>query len=79
MHPLGKIPQSTSSSHCNAQYMKDPIVMSFLMDARGQKWAVRSGTSAMCAVGCGSTVDTRMRQKVVVLSELQRAIIYTTR
>jgi hypothetical protein len=31
------------------------------------------------SVGCGSTVDIRMRQKVVVLSELQRAIIYTTR
>jgi hypothetical protein len=30
-------------------------------------------------VRCGSTVDIRMRQKVVVLSELQRAIIYTTR
>jgi hypothetical protein len=30
-------------------------------------------------VGCGSTVQTRMRQKVVVLRELQRAIIYTTR
>jgi hypothetical protein len=30
-------------------------------------------------VGCGSTVQIRMRQKVVVLRELQRAIIYTTR
>jgi len=30
-------------------------------------------------VGCGSTGQTRKRQKVVVLRELQRAIIYTTR
>ncbi|KAF1828548.1 hypothetical protein BDW02DRAFT_224142 [Decorospora gaudefroyi] len=30
-------------------------------------------------VGCGSTEQTGKRQKVVVLSELQRAIIYTTR
>jgi len=30
-------------------------------------------------VGCGSTGQTGKRQKVVVLRELQRAIIYTTR
>ena len=30
-------------------------------------------------VGCGSTRETGKRQKVVLLRELQRAIIYTTR
>jgi hypothetical protein len=30
-------------------------------------------------VGCGSTGQICMRQKVVVLRELQQAIIYTTR
>ena len=37
------------------------------------------GDTGLITVGCGSTVWTcRRRQKVVVLRELHRAIIYTT-
>jgi hypothetical protein len=35
-------------------------------------------SESMIYVGCGSTVQIRMRQKVVVLRELQRAIISYT-
>jgi len=35
--------------------------------------------SMIDGVGCGSTGQIWMKQKAVVLRELQRAIIYTTR
>jgi len=37
------------------------------------------GDTRLITVGCGSTGQTGKRQKVVVLRELQRAMIYTTR
>ena len=50
---------------------------------RGHRRAASAASCSILAcqdiVGCGSTGQTGKRQKVVVLRELQRAIIYTTR
>ena len=43
------------------------------------EFAVRVRFTDDLCVGCGSTGQTGKRQKVVVLRELQRAIIYTTK